>query len=158
MDAQVEANVQLAKPGTYECMYAADPLAPQLGGNVITEVAAGPNQPVIELRLPQSKWLSGRVVDGDTRKGIPGAYVSYGKTNKPGSKEDSQWSMAVSGADGSFRIPVAIGPGSLGFVHPVFGYFPPTYENTNRGKEPSQTQINIAESGDSQAVTLTLGK
>src|SRR5207244_13128719 len=47
-------------------------------------------------------------------------------------------------------------PASLGFLHDVFGYLPPTYQNV--GKEPPRVLIKVPLSGEVPAVTLSLGR
>jgi beta-lactamase regulating signal transducer with metallopeptidase domain len=153
-----EAQICIAKPGIYAFTYTGDPLTAELGTRVTAEFKPNDKSRRVELWLPESKWLSGKVLDAETGKGIIGAYLSYGKSPKADGKESGQYSTAVSGPDGSFRIPVAVGPGSLGFMHPVFGYFPPVYGNTPSGKEPPQTEINVPEAGQPAPVTFSLGK
>ena len=119
---------------------------------------AGDKPLALEIRLPETKWLTGRVVDGDTGKGVTGAYIGYSNTHKTEEMDTAKWSAAVSGAEGRFRIPVAVGPGSIGFRHPVFGYFPPMHGNTSEGKQPTRTQITVPSSEEPKPVTLSLGR
>ena len=54
-------------------------------------------------------------------------------------------------------LPVAPGRGHLGFVQPVFGYFPPTYANQPaRSREPPRVAVDVPRAGQSEPVTLPL--
>src|SRR5262249_8694828 len=77
LDERGEACIPIRKPGPERFFYGADPLTPRLGTSVTADIAAGVDTPVIAMRLPEAKWLSGRVVDAETGQGIAGVYVSY---------------------------------------------------------------------------------
>jgi hypothetical protein len=144
-------------PMTFQ--YGADPLEPRLGTVVDVEVTPDANF-IVEIRLPPPRWLEGRVIDADTGKGVTGVYVRYAKqTDDPfGNKTDS--SIAVSGADGKFMLPVATGSGTVALsFHPVYGYFPPTYGNLIDRKQPvPNTEIEIPALGKVEPVTLKLSR
>ena len=111
------------------------------------DIAAGKDTPVVEIRLPESRWLSGRVVDADTGKPVVGAHVAYWTQVDEKSEAASVHSLAVSGLDGQFRIPVVPGPGGLGFGFAVFGYWPGTF-----------LKIDMPKTGEPKAVTLPIAR
>ncbi len=157
VDGQGEARIRIPKPGRYELIYSADPLHPRLGASLTVDIKDGTDTPVFQMRLPSSKWLPGRVVDADTGKPIVGAYVCYELTGNPAAK--AIWSQAVSDAKGEFRIPAAVGQGNLGFVHPVFGYFPPIHGNQpDLSMAPPRMVIDVPQAGDPKQVVLSLGR
>jgi protocatechuate 3,4-dioxygenase beta subunit len=92
-------------------------------------------------------------VDAATTAPVPGAYVAY----RVGDPEQfvlfRDGSVAVSGRDGTFRIPVMAGKGFLRITRPVYGYFVPNYRH--RGEEPSHA-IDIRADGPIAPVELKL--
>jgi hypothetical protein len=107
--------------------------------------------PQLEIKLPEPRWLTGRVVDADSSAGIAGAYLfcSIGMRG----------SSAVSGKGGEFRIPVVPGRGKLSFQHEVYGYLAPTYGALPRREQavPSR-DVEIADSGPIEPLTIKLSR
>jgi beta-lactamase regulating signal transducer with metallopeptidase domain/protocatechuate 3,4-dioxygenase beta subunit len=158
VDERGEAAVAVKASGRYEFRYGADPLQPRLVTSVTAELPAEGDPPAVEIRLPESRWLTGRVVDADTGRGVVGAYLTYGRTKGP-ADESLAYAQGVSGRDGEFRLPVALGPGRVGFLWPVFGYFAPTFANSpGRAAEPRGVTIDVPPAGDPKPVTLTIGR
>src|SRR5439155_17799406 len=100
-----EAFIAIRAPGKYRLYYGSDPLRPRLNATVVTDIPAGDDSPAIEVRLPAFVWVTGRVVDADTGKGIVGAYVLYGRDTGGAAGDPPAASIGVSGADGAFRLP-----------------------------------------------------
>ena len=126
VNEQGRARVVRAAAGKYIANFIGDPISPRLGSAILGEVADGKTSP-IEIRLPEQHWLSGQVVDADTGAGICGAYLHYilPSENREAPSASAN-SSAVSGQDGTFRIPVAVGKGQITFLHEVHGYLTPT--------------------------------
>jgi beta-lactamase regulating signal transducer with metallopeptidase domain len=152
-----EAGANLARPGVYHFTYISDPLKPRLGVTRSLETKAGQSPQLVELQLPASKWLSGKVVNADTGTGVAGANITYGNNHDPKKLDMAQRAATVSARDGSFRIPVAPGKGSVGYAHP-FGYFPSAPDKTSQGKAMQQMQIEVAGEGEPPAITLPMGR
>jgi protocatechuate 3,4-dioxygenase beta subunit len=177
-----EAHLSFAEPGRYRLTYSGDPFSPRLGTVVTADIPAGADPFLIEVRLPEAKWLTGRVVDADTGKGIAGVPVAYARQQDPASKDAPARSECVSDPRGQFRIPVAIGRGSLRYRHRIFGYLvpiqPPVLLNRNASKNPAETPgrgkpeptagrpgldrfgalIDVPNAGQPDAVTLSLSR
>jgi uncharacterized GH25 family protein len=112
-------------------------------------------QPV-EIRLPQPRWLEGRVVDADSGKGVTGAYVSYSNGGKV--EDDARvYSITVSGTDGTFRLPIVAGKGSVSFAHQMHGYLAPIYENlADHSDSQFQVPIDAPTEGRIEPITMPL--
>ncbi|MFO0808338.1 MAG: carboxypeptidase regulatory-like domain-containing protein [Gemmataceae bacterium] len=151
MNARGECRIAAREPGRYQFIYGADPLNPRVGSSTSADIAAGTDSPVVEIRLPEPTWLTGRVVDADTGKGVAGAYVSFAQKIS-----DGPHAMAVSGPGGEFRIPTVPGRGMLSVVRPVFGYHAPYLQYLRAEKPTPGLAIDIPQSGEPAAVTLPL--
>ncbi len=148
VDARGTAEIAFSKPGRYQFLYADDPLKPRLGTFVTAEFAENDMMPAVEIRLPESRWLTGRVVDAETGQGVVGAYVF--------SARDDGFAQTVSGPDGAFRLPVAIGPGRVHFNPlPMHGYFPPDFRGDTK---PAGTPIEVSALEPVAPLVLKLGR
>jgi len=153
-----EARPARSDAGTYTATFIGDPLAPRLGSAIPAEVAAVQAAP-IELKLPEQHWLSGRVVDADTGAGICGAYLHYVLPSENRDARYSKNSSAVSGQDGTFRIPVAVGKGQITFQHEVHGYLAPTRGAlADRNSQPPTHDVEVAAGGVGAPVTIKLSR
>lgn len=144
-----EANVPIPAAGQARLRYEVDPRQPRLCINQTVEVKEGDDIPEFTLRLPESRWLSGRVVD-DTGKGIAGAIVSYTQPVKPGAPVAN--TACESGTDGSFKLPVHAGHGRLRVLPPLHGYFTPSLGAADR------MAIDVPTTGEPAAVTLLVSR
>jgi protocatechuate 3,4-dioxygenase beta subunit len=145
--------------GKISLHYEADPLQPRLGGFV--EVDFNPEAASqAEIRLPAPRWLAGRVVDADTGDGVAGAYVRYAHETDDSFGNKTTNSIAVSGADGAFKLPVAAGTGQVAFFfHPVHGYLPPTFHNSVDRKQPLPSlAIDVPVEGEIEPAKLILSR
>jgi protocatechuate 3,4-dioxygenase beta subunit len=151
-----EALLAIREPGRYELHFGTDPLRPRLSTSVKLDLKPGEDSPVVEIRLPEFRWQTGRVVDADTGKGVAGVHIHYGRKAEGAAGDVSASSMCVSGADGGFRIPVAAGPGSLLVARPTFGYWSLIAPGAkDRGQLP-RLAIDVPKTGDAAPVTLSL--
>jgi 5-hydroxyisourate hydrolase-like protein (transthyretin family) len=149
------AKIPFPKSGSFDFHYAGDPLEPVLATWVSKEISSDDKSPEIDITLPAIRWLTGTVVDAETDKGVPGAYLGYAST-VPGSIPRFS-SVAVSGADGKFRIPVVPGFGSISFRGQMHGYYSPSIDERRNGVVTANT-VEIPESGEVPSVTISLGK
>jgi hypothetical protein len=154
-----EARLARSAAGPFTAIFSGDPLSPRLGSTLLAELAGGQATP-IELKLPEQHWLSGRVVDADTGAGICGAYLHYilpgGNREAPSASANSS---AVSGQDGTFRIPVAVGKGRITFLHDVYGYLAPTRGAVaDRNGAPPAHEVEVAEGGGVTPLTVKLSR
>jgi hypothetical protein len=157
-----EAWFPIQSPGRFRFRYGADPLHPGLGLMVIAEVATGEESPVVMIRLQEPRWVSGHVVDAETGKGIVGVYISYMRQTDTAKPDISLSSMAVSIADGAFRIPVAAGRGQVRVAsgNAVFGYLAPTLRPRSTGPNGAADTalLNVPASGDLAPIKLALSR
>jgi protocatechuate 3,4-dioxygenase beta subunit len=157
LSADGVTHVSVLSTGACEFRYFADPLSSQLGTRVTAEVAADAKGQPVEIQLPKPRWLEGRVVDADSGKGVTGAYVSYSSGGKLDDNGAKVHSMAVSGTDGIFRLPVFAGKGSVSFVHKVHGYLAPIYENLpDHSDSQFHLPVDIAAEGHIEPITMPL--
>jgi protocatechuate 3,4-dioxygenase beta subunit len=157
LDASGEAFVPIKEPGRYTFHFWGDKLRPTLGASKTVDIPAGEDNPVVELRLPEPRWLTGRLLDSETGKGIVGVPVSY--TANPESKDVAarNFSQCVSDAEGRFRIPVATGPGGLTTLNVPYGYLrPPVMVRTPTGFRQSFTAVDVPATGEIKPITLSL--
>lgn len=161
VNSRGEASIGLTEPGRLNIQYASDPLEPRLGRSTTVEVTAGEESPQVEIRLPEPRWQTGRVVDADTGAPVAGVYLRYA-----GERIDEAYSpggiasLGVSGPDGEFRLPVGVGKGTITFFfHPVYGYLPPTYAHFIRKPEAMpKTAVEVSDRGERPPLTLKLGR
>lgn len=145
VDSDGTALLVVNRPGLHEVYYASDPLSPMIG--VVQQVNIQPegNDPVV-MQLPASRVLRGRVVDSDTGAPVPGVYVSGNSTNADQTQLPGTGSMAVSGTDGHFELPVTKGVCKLSIRHEVDGYFVPTYAaRRSAGPDPVYPTVTITD-------------
>jgi protocatechuate 3,4-dioxygenase beta subunit len=163
VEAAVDGDgVALAAPraiGVHRVVYVADPLDPRLGSVAEVDVPADANETAtLELRLPEERWQTGRVVDADTGAGVAGAYVWYAST-APGNLPDVT-STAVSDANGQFRLPVVAGPGRIMIRDNVSGYFSPAANHQGMLGEalvdPATASIDVPQDGEIPPAVIEL--
>jgi hypothetical protein len=154
-----EAFIAIRAPGKFRFHYGSDPLRPRLNATIIADIPAGDDSPTIEFRLPAHGWVTGRVVDADTGKGIVGVYVSYGRRVDAAGDETPASSIGVSGADGSFRLPAVVGRGSVNVIRSVYGYVVPYFATLGaREQNLSGVPVEVPATGDAAPVTVSLGR
>jgi hypothetical protein len=152
LDKNGEASGPNRGPGSLTIHYHTDPWRPRITTSVKVEIKDAEDTAVVEIRLPQSTWLSGAVVDADTGKPIVGAYIQYQRETDPKSKDAPRvGSLAVSGQDGNFRLPVTPGAGHVGFEDSLFGYYVP-----ERRKKAVGVKIDVPKSGEPAPLKLVL--
>jgi protocatechuate 3,4-dioxygenase beta subunit len=144
--------------GRRRVMYASDPLRPRIGISLFTDIGADPDPGVIEMRLPETRWLSGRVVDADTGRGIAGVYVRFGQQRGAESKEAAKSSVAVTDRDGTFRLPVVAGTGRV-TTDDVHGYFNPSqFRQPGQPRQADEIRVDVLASGDPQPLTIKMAR
>lgn len=112
VDDEGTALLIVKHDGLHDIHYVADPLNPRVGTRVRADIQTERQEP-LEIRLLPSRVIPGKVVDADTGDPIIGAYVQ------------AESSMAVSGSDGTFHIPLPLGGSSLRLRHAIDGYYVP---------------------------------
>jgi hypothetical protein len=158
LDKRGEARLARRSAGEYSVSYGGDPLSPRLGTRIIAKIEEGAAAP-IEIKLPELRWLMGRVVDAETGTGICGVHLYYSLGADPETIIPPASSSVVSSEDGTFRIPVAVGKGRLTFQHEVHGYLVPTYAATPDRSQPMPgLTIEISANGEIAPVTLKLSR
>jgi beta-lactamase regulating signal transducer with metallopeptidase domain len=158
VDSEGNALLIVNSPGLHDVYFASDPLSPAVG--VVQEINIQPDGgEVVELKLPASRTLRGRVIDSDTGAPVPGVYVSGGSNNTSETKPRAAGSMAISGVDGRFELPVTQGVCKLSFRHEVDGYFVPTYAaHRDAGPKPSYPTVTVANEGPIDEVVVEIGR
>ena len=113
-------------PGAHTVGYYADPLQPAVGVQINVDIAELQSD-VVEMRLPDSRWLTGKVLDADFDAPVTGVYVCF--FNPAASKANPPIplsAIAVSDAEGIFRLPVVPGEWNLRVRHEIDGYLTST--------------------------------
>ena len=131
--------------------YEADPLNPRLGTSLtINDGNASFKQP-IEIRLPLSRWVTGRVINSDSGEPIVGAAIISHST---GSKQDevTAFSHCISRENGEFRIPAALGENRISVLNEPYGFI---NESPNLARTGGKL-IEVPEQGDLPGVELKL--
>jgi protocatechuate 3,4-dioxygenase beta subunit len=155
VDTMGTAWLELRKEGPHRFLAAFDPLEPRINVWVSTEIPADKPLTQVEIKVPEGRWLTGRVTDSETGRPVAGAYLNY---NKKAEGDDwPNWSCAVSTADGSFHLPVLPGSGRLSFRDRLYGYYVPMNEPGDRDESRS-TAVDIPATGDIQPVILKLAR
>jgi beta-lactamase regulating signal transducer with metallopeptidase domain len=158
VDSEGNAVLIVNSPGLHDVYFASDPLSPTVG--VVQEINVQPDGgEVVELKLPTSRILRGRVIDSDTGAPVPGVYVSGGSDNTNESKPHPIGSTAVSGVDGRFELPVTPGVCKLSIRHEVDGYLAPTYAaQRDAGPKPNFPTVTVAKEGPIDEVVVEIGR
>jgi beta-lactamase regulating signal transducer with metallopeptidase domain/protocatechuate 3,4-dioxygenase beta subunit len=143
VDDDGTAVLTVSKPGVHTVSYAGDPMTPVIG--VFQEVDFDETNPgAVEFRLPETRNLSGRVVDGDTGDPVAGVYVYGNRQAAEDEQSGVRGTLVVSGADGRFQIPVTDGVYRFSIRHLVDGYFVPRYYSSrDPGPEPALPTVTI---------------
>ena len=139
------ATMIVNNAGSHKLNYNGDPLHPAVGHSQEVDIQLGGTS--IELRLPASQTLNGKVVDGDSGEPVPGVYVAGGG------------SMAVSGTDGRFTLRVKEGECQLAVRHEVAGYLAPTYAlSRDASTQPALPTVTVTPDSAPEEVTLKLSR
>jgi protocatechuate 3,4-dioxygenase beta subunit len=158
LDERGEARIEIEHAGTFTASYRADPLHPRIGASRQIEVGSEMNAPTTELRLPESKWLSGRVVDADSGKGIVGAAVRYSHPKELQENDYSSSANCETDANGNFKLPVLPGKARIEVRGPVFGYFVQSQVSPEFTGFKERMTIDVPDSGTPAPVKLELAR
>ena len=149
LDRDGQAIVPVKHTGTYTVSYTCEPLQPRVGASLTKELSnERPNEP-ITIRLPATRWLTGRVVSADTGQPVVGAWVRFKQT---AGGEPSASATCISITDGEFRLPVVPGPIRLTLVQRLHGFHAPWLAPPNLNLPG--TDIVIPPQDNIPAVTL----
>lgn len=158
VDERGEARISVSKPGKYEFQYGGDPLQPVLGSTASAELPEDSSTPTVEIRLPEPRWITGRVADADTGAGLAGAYVGFWREPQPGGQGGAS-AIAVSTADGSFRLPAATGTVKLWVGRSLHGYLTSAaFQQLDPSQPSAVTTVEIPETGDIEPVSLSVAR
>jgi uncharacterized GH25 family protein len=155
LSAEGEAVLRTSGFGEQHFGYSADPLEPAL--STWGKVDVGKDGALLVLKLPEPRWLIGKVVNPDTSEGVAGAFVYYSPTGDDGARNTAN-SAAVSGKNGEFRIPVVSGSGCLGIFGTVHNFVVPEYAPIRRIGQPFGIPLEIPATGPLEPVTLKLSR
>ena len=111
----------------------------------LTDIVILPErQETIEIKLPQPRFVPGKVVDSDTSEPIVGVWVTGGR------------GLACTDADGRFRLPSTSGEIKPSILHHVDGYRAPSLFATHRiDYKPKRLTVKVPED-DSPVDEVTL--
>lgn len=160
-DEHGHAILTVNAPGIHDVIYGQDPFKPTMGVRQKIDMQNGELQ-TVTLTLPNSRLLAGKVVDAETGKPIPGAYVRCSRAEAyPDQKlTDASLpvgSMAVTGTDGLFRLPVTPGKWNLTLRHTINGYLtrPPRHGGKNA---PKPLAVTITDGPMPEDVLIRVGQ
>lgn len=146
------------QPGVHKVRYGSDPINPALG--IVQEIdVQSESRDIVEMRLPASRSLPGKVIDSGTGEPVPGVYVLGSKVDVGNAIPRVTGSLAVSGVDGRFELPVTEGDYKLVIRHQVDGYFVPTpAANRNTGPEPAYPTVTVTSENSLGEVVLKIAR
>lgn len=152
------AILSVHNPGVHDVYYASDPLNPALG--LVQEMDIQPDsRAIVEMRLPASRMLAGKVINSDTDEPVPGVYVYGGNADASDAKPRATGSMAVTGVDGRFEFPVIVGDYKLSIRHEVDGYFVPTHAaSRDAGPEPEYPTVTVTAENTLSEVVIKIAR
>jgi hypothetical protein len=108
--------LSVPKPGEYRLRYVYDPVAGGFGAALKVTVTPDDRDQKVEIRFPESRWVTGRVICVETGQPVVGARISGGLAVQ-GNDEQQVYSGATSRENGKFRIPAVIGENRIRAVH-----------------------------------------
>ncbi|MEM9659485.1 MAG: carboxypeptidase-like regulatory domain-containing protein, partial [Planctomycetota bacterium] len=152
------AILSVNNPGVHDVYYASDPIQPQLGCVDEVDIQLDGGR-LVEMQIPATRKLSGRVVDSATSAPVPGVYVASSKGDPGDVKPRVTGAMAVSDRNGRFELPVTAGDWKLSIRHEVDGYFVPTYDaRRNVEVEPELPSVTVASNSSPGDVVVKIAR
>lgn len=159
IDESGTAWLKLHAGGPLTLFVGCDPLAPRLCVTVADVAPEGEPPAPVTVRLPEPRWISGRVVDRDTGAPIAGAYLRYSLQPPLGKREADTYSEAVSDVQGHFRLPAAPGQGSVTFVHSLYGYWLEPHQLAPVGLAAARlNRVDVPAEGDLPPLELKVSR
>lgn len=144
--------VPIRRPGRYAFMFIPSAGAPLSGLRLEQSITILNQNNTVEMRLPEPRWVTGRVVDSVTNQPIAGVTVRCWETGPE--VANAQSNQSISGTDGVFRIPAASGKNRLMILGNYYGYLREEGGFQNDG--PGSKVIDIPNDRDVEGVTLRL--
>lgn len=144
IDDEGTALLIVKHDGLHDIHYVADPLDPRVGTRVRADIQTERQEP-LEVRLPPSRVIPSKVVDADTGDPIIGAYVQ------------AESSVAVSGSDGTFHIPLPLGESRLRLRHAIDGYYVP-HRYPGYVRPTDTVEVTVDETGPAETELLKVAR
>lgn len=146
--------LNLQNEGELLLIFSGDPLRPQIGAMTTVQIENRLKNVDMELRLPPTRRLSGRVVDAGTGEGIAGVSLRYRQSLPNETTLHQASAYCVSDAAGDFQVPVLPGPGALWLHRQLQGF---ETQTDPRNPRPSW-DFDVPETGEISPVTLSLSR
>jgi protocatechuate 3,4-dioxygenase beta subunit len=158
VDEHGVAILAVNQPGMHDVYYSGDPLNPVSGLVHSIDFPPGQGETVV-MKLPASRPIAGRVVDGDTGEPVSGVYVHARRQAEEQTTPRVTGAITVSGSDGRFQLPVTEGLYRFSIRHEVNGYFVPTLE-TRGGATPDPDFPRVTVTADQipEEVVIRIGR
>ena len=144
-------TVPIHNTGLLSFSYESDPLVPMLGARVKQEIFPENTNQVVEIRIPEPHWVTGRVVNSVTNEPIVGVRVLCASEELNGGLFSH--SEVTSTKNGEFRVPAAVGKNRL-LLRDCYGFV--TEARLSNGQLRIAEVVDVPAEGDLPEVLLKL--